>query len=40
MGHAAIHTDEAKVYVNDKSIELQHWNIGCCLFLRVIKESL
>lgn len=22
MGHAAIHTDEAKVYVNDKSIEL------------------
>ena len=22
MGHAAIHTDEAKVYVNDKGIEL------------------
>lgn len=28
MGHAAIHTDEAKVYVNDKSIELtalEYW---------------
>ena len=28
MGHAAIHTDEAMVYVNDKSIELTAWNIG------------
>lgn len=37
MGHAAIHTDEAKVYVNDKSIELTALEYRLLLILRVIK---
>lgn len=39
MGNAAIHTDEAKVYVNDKSIELTALEYRLLLILRVIKES-
>lgn len=39
MGHAVIHTDEAKVYVNDKIIELTALEYRLLLILRVIKES-
>ena len=40
MGHAAIHTDEAKVYVNDKSIELTALEYRLLLIFASNKGSL